>query len=372
MQRARRFLLSGEGWPYLLVPFIPIAIALEFAHAEATVIFACSAAGVIPTAALMGQATEQLAMRSGPGIGGFLNVTFGNAPEIIIALFALHEGLQEVVKASLVGSILGNILLVMGAAMLIGGRKRERQTFDRTAAGVQSLMLMLAATALVMPAIFQLVAGGGLPGPEEKAVNFGGDIERLSIGVAVVLLLTYVAGLVFSLRTHKDLFNPEHTPEDHEGEPWSVRRAVGMLAIAGVAVGVMSEILVGSITEASETIGLSPFFVGVIVVAIVGNAAEHSTAILMAIKDRMDLAMGIAIGSATQIALFAAPVLVLLSYVIGPAPMDLVFTTAEVVAVIVSVVIVGQVAEDGESNWLEGVQLLAVYLILAVMFYFLP
>ena len=183
MQSLRRFLLSGEGWPYLLVPFIPIAIALELAHAEATVIFVCSALGVIPTAALMGQATEQLAMRSGPGIGGFLNVTFGNAPEIIIALFALHEGLQEVVKASLVGSILGNILLVMGAAMLVGGLKRERQTFDRTAANVQSLMLMLAAAALAMPAIFQLVAGGGLPRPDAKAVNFGGDIEHLSIAV---------------------------------------------------------------------------------------------------------------------------------------------------------------------------------------------
>ena len=163
MQGLRRFLLSGEGWPYLLVPFIPIAIALELGHASASVIFICSALGVIPTAALMGQATEQLAARSGPGIGGFLNVTFGNAPEIIIALFALHEGLQEVVKASLVGSILGNILLVMGAAMLVGGRKRERQTFDRTAASVQSLMLMLAAAAMAMPAIFQMVHGGGLP-----------------------------------------------------------------------------------------------------------------------------------------------------------------------------------------------------------------
>ena len=177
----------------------------------------------------------------------------------------------------------------MGAAMLIGGLKRERQKFDRTAAGVQSLMLMLAATALVMPAIFQLVAGGGLPGPEEKAVNFGGDIEHLSIAVSIVLLITYFAGLLFSLKTHKDLFNPEHGGEEHEGEPWSVRKAVLMLAGAGVAVGVMSEILVGSITEASESIGLSPFFVGIIVVAIVGNAAEHWVAIYFAARDKMDL-----------------------------------------------------------------------------------
>ncbi|MGH2923911.1 MAG: calcium/proton exchanger, partial [Solirubrobacterales bacterium] len=176
-----RFLLSAHGWPYLLVPFIPIAVALELAHSSAGLIFFAAALGVIPTAALMGQATEQLAMRSGPGIGGFLNVTFGNAPEIIIALFALHEGLQEVVKASLVGSILGNILLVMGAAMLVGGLKRPRQTFNPTAAGVQSSMLLLAAVALVMPTIFQLVAGGGLPGVGEERVNFGSDLERMSL-----------------------------------------------------------------------------------------------------------------------------------------------------------------------------------------------
>ncbi len=186
----RRFLLSGTGWPYLLVPFIPIAIALELMHASATVIFLTSAAGVIPTAALMGRATEELAARSGPGIGGFLNVTFGNAPELIIAFFALNEGLQEVVKASLIGSILGNILLVMGAAMLIGGRKRERQYFDRTAANVTSLMLLLAVVALIMPALFELVQGTGLPRPDAEAVNYDADVEKLSVGVAISLLLT--------------------------------------------------------------------------------------------------------------------------------------------------------------------------------------
>src|ERR687889_1911037 len=194
----RRFLLSGTGWPYVLVPFIPIAVALELAHAEATIVFAASALGVIPTAALMGKATEELAHRSGPGIGGFLNVTFGNAPELIIAFFALNEGLQEVVKASLIGSILGNILLVMGAAMLIGGRKRERQFFDRTAANVTALMLLLAVVALIAPAIFELVEGTGLPSPDAEAVNYDSDVEKLSVGVAIVLLLTYAAGLVFS------------------------------------------------------------------------------------------------------------------------------------------------------------------------------
>src|SRR5215207_9282360 len=366
----RRFLLSGAGWPYLLVPFIPIAIVLELTHAEASIIFITSALGVIPTAALMGRATEELAARSGPGIGGFLNVTFGNAPELIIAFFALNEGLQEVVKASLIGSILGNILLVMGAAMFIGGRKRDRQYFDRTAANVTALMLLLAVVAMIMPALFELVQGEGLPRPEEKAHDYDSDVEQLSVGVAVVLLGTYLAGLFFSMKTHKDLFNPAHGPEDHVEQPWSVRRSVLMLAGAGVAVGVMSEILVGSISEASESIGLSPFFVGVIVVAIVGNAAEHWVAIYFAARDKMDLAVNIAIGSSAQIALFAAPVLVLLSLFVGDFPMALVFNGFELGAVVFAVLIAQQVTQEGESTWFEGLQLLAVYAVLGLTFYF--
>jgi Ca2+:H+ antiporter len=368
----RRFLFSGEGWPYLLVPFIPLAIVLELAHAEATLVFVASAAGVIPTAALMGRATEELASRSGPGIGGFLNVTFGNAPELIIAFFALREGLQEVVKASLVGSILGNILLVMGAAMLVGGLKRERQRFDPTAASVQAGMLQLAAVALLMPAVFQLVQGGGLPRPDAEAVQFSSDLETMSIGVAIILLVTYAGGLVFSLRTHKDLFNPVHAEDPHEPghEPWSVRRSVLMLALAGVAVGVMSEILVGSIEVASHDFGLSPFFVGVIVVAIVGNAAEHWVAIYFAARDKMDLAVNISIGSSAQIALFAAPVLVLLSFFVGPFPMALVFNGFELGAILLSMLIAVHVAHDGESTWFEGAQLLAVYAVLGLVFYF--
>jgi Ca2+:H+ antiporter len=366
----RRFLFSGSGWPYLLVPFIPLAVALELAHASATAIFLTSAAGVIPTAALMGRATEELAARSGPGIGGFLNVTFGNAPELIIAFFALNEGLQEVVKASLIGSIMGNILLVMGAAMLVGGLRRERQRFDRTAANVTSGMLLLAVVALIAPAIFELVQGTGLPRPDAEAVNYDSDVERLSVGVAIVLLLTYAAGLVFSLRTHKDLFNPEHAAEDHVGEPWTVRRSVIMLAVAGLAVGLMSEILVGSISEASDAIGLSPFFVGVIVVAIVGNAAEHWVAIYFAARDKMDLAVNIAIGSSAQIALFAAPVLVLLSLFVGEFPMALVFNGFELGAVVLAVLIAQQVTQEGESTWFEGLQLLAVYAVLGLTFYF--
>jgi Ca2+:H+ antiporter len=365
----RRFLLSSSGWPYLLVPFIPLAIVLDLAHVSPVVIFFSSALGVIPTAALMGRATEELAARSGPGIGGLLNVTFGNAPELIIALFALEAGLHEVVKASIIGSVIGNILLVMGAAMLVGGLGRDRQVFNRTSASAQASMLLLAAGALMMPAIFELVEGKGLPGPGSERIAYDSTVEQLSLAVALVLMLSYVAGLVFSLRTHRDLFNPEGEDE-HEGEPWSVRRSVGALALAGVAVGVMSEILVGSISEAATSIGLTEFFVGAIVVAIVGNAAEHWVAVLVARRDKMDLAVNIAIGSSAQIALFVAPVLVLASFVLGPGPMPLVFNGFELGAVFLAVLIAVHVTNEGESNWFEGVQLLAVYAVLALAFAF--
>ena len=352
------------------MPLIPVAIVLELVHAGAVPVFAASASGVIPTAALMGRATEELAARSGPGIGGLLNVTFGNAPELIIALFALGAGLQEVVKASLVGSILGNILLVLGMSMLAGGLRRERQRFELRAATAQSLMLLLATVALVMPAIFQLVAGGGLPNPTAKAVEFSSDLKALSVGVAVVLLASYAAGLVFSLKTHAHLFNPSHDEPDHGGEPWSVRKSVFMLAVAGGAVGWMSEILVHSITEASAAIGLSPFFVGIIVVAVVGNAAEHWVAVYFAARDKMDISINIAVGSAAQIALFVAPVLVLASFFIGPFPMALVFNGFEIGAIFLAIIIANEVTQRGESTWYEGLQLLAIYAVLGLTFYF--
>ncbi len=362
------FLLTAQGYPYLLVPLIPIAVALEVAGAPATVVFAASALGIIPTAALMGRATEELAARSGPGIGGLLNVTFGNAPELIIALFALGRGLQEVVKASIVGSIIGNILLVLGAAMLAGGIGREKQSFSRTGASIQTSMLMLAAAALVMPAIFELVEGQGLPQPGAEAVHYGGTVEQLSLAVAIVLGITYVIGLFFSLKTHRDIFNPEYEDEDTWG--WSVRTSVIALAIAGVLVGIMSEVLVGSITEASESIGLSEFFIGVIVVAIVGNAAEHWVAVLVAMKDKMDLAVNIAVGSSAQVALFVAPVLVIASFFIGPYPLALVFNGFELGAILIAILIAQYVTQDGESTWFEGVQLLAVYFVFGLAFYF--
>jgi Ca2+:H+ antiporter len=373
----RRFLFSVEGAPYILVPFIPLAVILELVHADPVIVFFASALGVIPTAALMGRATEELAERSGPGIGGLLNVTFGNAPELIIALFALGAGLHEVVKASIVGSIMGNALLVLGASAFAGGLRRERQRFDATAATTQSAMLLLAAVALVMPAVFELVEGVGLPGPDEERVNYDSTVENLSYAVALVLIGTYVAGLFFSLKTHRDLFNPVAGSEDDpdpiqhgDAEPWTVRKSVIMLAIAGIAVGLMSEILVGSITEASESVGLSEFFIGVIVVAIVGNAAEHWVAVLVAWKDKMDLAVNIAIGSAAQIALFVGPVLVLCSLFIGPHPMALVFNGFELAGVLLAILVASHVTHDGETTWFEGLQLLAVYAVVGIAFFY--
>ena len=357
---------------FFLGVFIPIAIALELAHVDNPVlIFGAAALAVIPCAAVMGEATEAIAAKTGPGIGGLLNVTFGNAPELIIAFFALLEGLQEVVKASIVGSIIGNVLLVMGAAFLVGGLPRDKQTFSQTAAHAQSAMLTLALAALIFPAIFQLIHGGGLPGVGEDRVNFGSELEQLSFGVAIVLLVTYVAGLVFSLKTHRAVFNPfEEEAEDEESHHWSIKKAGVFLALSALAVGVMSEILVGSISEAADEIGLSQFFVGVFMVAIVGNAAEHWVAVLVAAKDKMDLAVNIAIGSSAQIALFVAPILVLASFVVGPNPMALVFNGYELGGLLFAVLIANLVTQDGESNWFEGVQLLALYAVLGLVFYF--
>src|SRR3954453_1262173 len=388
----RRLLFSSEGWPYLLVPFIPIAVVFEFAHVGAVATFFSSTLGVIPTAALMDRATEELAARSGPGIGGLLNVTFGNAPELIIALFALAAGLHEAVKASLLGSILGNSRLVLGAAAFVGGIGRDRQYFDRAAASAQTTMLMLAVAALVMPAIFAIDEGEGLPSPGAEIVDYNSTVEYLSLAVAGVLILTYIAGLWFSLKTHRDLFNPgfeegqggggnpgapaveaePHRVEEdaHHEEPWTVRKAIIALAIAGLAVGLMSEILVDSITETAEKISLSEFFIGAVVVAVVGNAAEHWVAVLVAAKNKMDLAVNIAIGSSAQIALFVAPVLVLCSFFLGPHPMPLVFNAFEIGGVILAVLIASQVTNHGESTWYMGLQLLAVYSVLGLAFLF--
>jgi Ca2+:H+ antiporter len=370
-----RRLLGPDGWPYLLSPLIPAAVIAELANASATIVFFVSAIALVPPAAVMGRATEELAERSGNVVGGLLNVTFGNAPELIIALFALGKGLQEVVKASLIGSILGNILLVMGAAMLVGGlsggRSHGVQKFGRTAANVQSTMLLLAVAALVMPAVFALVEGGGLPQAGDERVDYGSNLEHLSFAVACVLIVSYVGALLFSLRTHAYIFNPHEEESRIEGRgQWSTQRSVLALAIAGALVGLLSEILVGSIEEASQAIGLSEFFIGAIVVAIVGNAAEHWVAVLVAYKNKMSLAINIAIGSSAQVALFVTPVLVLVSFVLGPAPMPLVFNGFELAALTIAAIIATQVTQEGESTWYEGLQLLLVYLVLALTFGF--
>jgi Ca2+:H+ antiporter len=353
---------------YYLGVLIPVAMGLDLAHASPPLVFAAAALGIVPTAALMGDATEQLAARTGPGVGGLLNVTFGNAPELIIAFFALLEGLQEVVKASIVGSIVGNLLLVLGAAMLMGGLGRDKQAFSQTAANAQSAMLLLALAALVLPALFQLIHGGGLPAVGEKRVDFGADLERLSLGVAIVLLGSYAAGLWFSLKSHRRVFNPYE--DEGDDASWSLRRSVVLLAGAGVLVGVMSEVLVHSISDAASQVGVSEFFIGVMVVAIVGNAAEHWVAVLVARKDKMDLAVNIAIGSSAQIALFVAPLLVLLSFAFGPAPMALVFNGYEIGGVLFAVFVANFLTQEGESNWFEGVQLLALYAVLGLVFFF--
>ncbi len=348
--------------------FIPLALALDLAGASPSLVFATSALGVVPTAAVMSEATEQLAARSGPGIGGLVNVTFGNAPELIIAIFALADGLQEVVKASLVGSIIGNSLLVLGAAMLAGGWKRTRQTFDRTAAQTQTGMLLLTVVALSLPSVLALARHGSLPGVGEIRHVFAGDIEQISIAVALVLIATYAAGLFFSLRTHRDLFNPVSEGDD-QASVWSLRRSVGTLAVAGALVALMSDILVGSIEHASHDVGLSQFFVGALVVAIVGNAAEHYVAVVAAAKDKMDLAINIAVGSAAQIGLFVAPVLVLLSFAVGPAPMAMVFNAYEIAALLAAGLVATVLVSDGESTWFGGVQLIALYAVIGAVFY---
>ena len=284
----------------------------------------------MPTAALMGLATEELAARSGPGIGGLLNVTFGNAPELIIALFALDEGLQEVVKASIVGSIIGNVLLVLGAAMLVGGLGREQPALQRAPPATSSRRCCSwPPAALMMPAIFELVEGQGLPTPvgRDRSTTARRSSTSRSRSRSSSSAPTS-PGLSSRCAPTSDIFNPPYA-EEEEGFGWSVRRSVALLFVAGVAVGVMSEILVGSISEASEAIGLSEFFIGVIVVAIVGNAAEHWVAVLVAFKNKMDLAVNIAIGSSAQIALFVAPVLVIASFFIGVGPMPLVFNGFE-------------------------------------------
>jgi Ca2+:H+ antiporter len=347
-----------------LLIFVPITLGLEFLRPEAhSYIFIAACLSIIPLAGWLGNATEQIAHHAGEGIGGLLNATFGNAAELIIAIAALHKGLYDVVKASLTGSLIGNTLLVFGASALAGGIRYKTQQFNRVASSAQAVLLTLAAIGLVMPAAFHHLRGPGKPQLDIK----------LGVAISLVLLVAYLAHLFFSVHTHKTLFlGKPNSPSEEEAAPWSLPRALVILAVSTALIAWISEILVGSVEQAAIAFGMSDIFVGVIVVAIIGNAAEHTAAVTAAIKDRMDLSVGIAIGSSLQIALFVAPLLVILSHYIGPTPMNLAFTPAEVLAIFVSVLITGQVTADGETNWLEGVQLLATYVILAIVFYFLP
>lgn len=344
-----------------LLIFVPISIVLDhFAPERYLLVFLSSALAILPLAGWMGRATEQIAERMGEGVGGLLNATFGNAAELIIALAALRAGLYDVVKASIAGSIVGNILLVLGAAMLAGGLRRPEQHFNAAGARSQATMLLLAAIALVLPAAFQAAESS-------TAQSLG----WLSVTISAVLLVVYLLYLVFVLVTHSALFAGPYQAEKSEGEV-PVSRAALVLALATAAIAWMSEILVGAIEPTAHEFGLSNVFVGVFVVAILGNAAEHATAIAAALKDRMDLSLSIAIGSSVQVALFVAPVLVFASLFIGPAPMDLAFPAGLVMMVLLSALITAQVAGDGRSDWLKGVQLLAVYAVFGLAYFFLP
>jgi Ca2+:H+ antiporter len=352
---------------------LPAAFAIRYVPAwrHETLLFIVSGLAIVPLAGWMGRATEQLGARAGHGVGGLLNATFGNAAELIIALAALSQGLVGVVKASITGSIIGNLLLVLGASFLAGGMRFSRQTFNQTAARVGATSLSLAAIGLIIPTVFHVAAGRSAGGWSAQAE------QRLSLAIAAVLFVTYLLWLGFSLITHKELFvGHEPAPDepgadDGDDAPWSIGKAAGILAGATVLVAFASEFLVGSVEAARESLGLTETFVGVIVVATVGNAAEHSTAVKVALKNKLDLSLGIAVGSSLQIALFVTPVLVFASYLLGQ-PMNLEFSLPEIAAVVLAVWIAGQISGDGECNWFEGVQLLSVYLIIAVLFYFLP
>jgi len=345
-----------------LLVFVPLTVVGQLQHWDiAAFWFACL--GMIPLAAWMGRATEYLAERQGEGIGGLLNATFGNACELIIAFAALRAGLHDIVKASITGSIIGNILLVLGGSMLAGGIRFQTQLFNRTAATAAATSLALAAISLTVPAVFDAWARSY----HTQALQ---NEDELALGISVILFIVYLLTLLFSLKTHKEHYTHSDAQAEVSEGSWRTSTCLIVLSVATVLVAYLSEVLVHRIEHAAAALHLGRIFIGLVVVAIIGNAAEHSTAIIMARKNKMDLAMGIALGSGTQIALFVAPLLVFLSHFFGPRPMDLNFTPFEVLSVVVSVIILSFVATDGECNWLEGAQLLATYAILATAFFF--
>jgi Ca2+:H+ antiporter len=348
----------------ILLLFVPAAIAAEFLHASPVVIFVLAALAIIPLSGYLGRATEELAAYTGPTLGGLLNATLGNLAELIIAILALRAGLIELVKASITGSILGNLLLVLGAAQLMGGFRHSKQTFSPALAGLSSSLLIISVIGLVIPAVYHWTHAD----PTRQMTR------DVSIGVAVLLMVGYALSLVYSMWTHRRVFNASDEvvaaahAEEHAAR-WSLPRAAIILLVSAGVVGWLSEILVGSTEAAIADVGLSEIFVGLIVVPIIGNAAEHSSAVLMAMKNRMDLAVNIAVGSSAQVALLIAPLLVFVGLAIGQ-PMDLAFSTFEVIAVALAVAIGSSVVRDAESDWLEGAFLLLVYGMLGVAFFY--
>ena len=321
--------------------------------------FILAALSIIPLAGIMGEGTEEISSYTGPKIGGFLNATFGNATELIISFFALKSGLFEVVKSSIAGSIIGNILLVLGASMFIGGLKHKTQNFNINVVETTSSMLLFSLIGLCVPAFFTHTINPNL---------LNTRYEGLSLVVAIVMFILYILSLIFSFFTHKDLYATTTEEEGHESK-WSLKKSIAILIIATVIIAIESEFLVGGIEDITSKLGLSEFFVGIILIPIIGNAAEHSTAITMALKNKMDVAIEIALGSSLQIILFVAPVLIFLSLLF--TPMSIIFNPFELVSLIASVIIANKVASDGQSNWLEGAQLMAVYFIIAAGFFIL-
>ena len=355
-------ILRPYTWALTFGLFIPASWMLRLFTGQGVYVFATAGLGIIPLAWFMGRATEELGKHAGPGVGGLLNATFGNATELIIALVALANGLHEIVKASLTGSIIGNVLLVLGISMVAGGLRHKKQVFSREASGIQTAMLLLAVIGLVMPALYVFSA-------QAKGGTSRLTLEEMSLGIAGILLTAYFLGLIFSLRTHKDLFNP--TSEKKEKPRWSIKLSLIILFTATVFVAVQSELLVGSIEEAKASLGLTDLFVGVIIVAIIGNAAEHASAVVMAHRNKMELSVSIAMSSTAQVALFVGPFLVFAS-LLTPVVMTLNFEIFELVAIALSAAVLAAVVSDGQSNWYEGVILVLVYAIMAVAFFFHP
>jgi Ca2+:H+ antiporter len=356
------YLKPSVNW---LFAFIPISVALDRAHVPPPVLFFSAALAIIPIARMIVHATEQLAKRTGDAVGGLLNATFGNAPELIIAVVALRAGLLEMVRASLIGAILANLLLTLGLAFLLGGIRYRDQKFNPIAARSYSTMMLLAAASMGVPSGFSRYFA------PESTIR---EEELLNIGIAFVLLFAYALYLLFSLKTHPGTFASVDSVADseHEGQGWTVKRALVSLIGASVLAAWMSELLVGAAQGTGEALGMSDTFVGIVLLAIVGGAAESGSAIAMARKNKVDLSIGIALGSSIQIALFVAPVLVLASYFIAPQPLELSFSRAEVGSLFLGVLLGAIVCGDGQSNWYKGVQLMTVYLIVALMFYFVP